>query len=57
MRIEDTLTGRAKIWGLLLIALVLAQIAASLFISRGTALTIASDLIQGTLLLIATAAF
>ena len=57
MRIEDSLTGRAKTWGLLLIVLVLAQIAASLFISRGTALTIASDLIQGTLLLIATAAF
>jgi signal transduction histidine kinase len=57
MRIEDSLTGRAKTWGLLLIALVLAQIAASLFMSRGTALTIASDLIQGTLLLIATAAF
>ena len=49
MRIEDSLTGRAKTWGLLLIALVLAQIAASLFIPRGTALTIASDLIQGTL--------
>ncbi len=46
-----------KLWISLLIALVLAQTAASLLMSRGEALTIASDLIQGTLLLVATAAF
>jgi signal transduction histidine kinase len=46
-----------KLWVALLVALVLAQIAASLFMPRGDALTIASDLIQGTLLLVATAAF
>ncbi len=38
-------------------ALVLAQTAASVLMPRGDALTIASDLIQGTLLLVATAAF
>src|SRR5258708_38155790 len=38
-------------------ALVLAQTAASLLMSRGSALTIASDLIQGSLLAVATAAF
>ena len=37
--------------------LVLAQTAASLLMSRGTTLTIASDLIQGALLLVATVAF
>lgn len=41
----------------LLIALVLAQIAMSLLMPRGDALTIASDLIQGTLLLVATVGF
>ena len=41
----------------LLLLLTLAQVAASLFMHRGAALTIASDLIYGTLLLIATAAF
>ncbi len=51
------MAARTKIWVTLLIALVLAQMAASLLMSRGTALTIASDLIQGTLLLVATAAF
>jgi signal transduction histidine kinase len=50
----DTLT---KVWVYVLVALVLAQTAASLLLSRGSALTIASDLIQGTLLLVATAAF
>ena len=46
-----------KLWLSLLIALVLAQTAASLLMPRGDALTIASDLIQGGLLLVATAAF
>jgi len=41
----------------LLAALVLAQIAASVFMQRGQALTIVSDLIGGSLLLAATAAF
>ncbi len=41
----------------MLIALVLAQTAASLLMPRGEALTIASDLIQGALLLVVTAAF
>jgi nitrogen-specific signal transduction histidine kinase len=40
-----------------LIALVLAQTAASLVMPRGESLTIASDLIQGCLLLVATAAY
>ena len=46
-----------KLWVSLLVALVLAQTAASLLMPRGAALTIASDLIQGALLLAATAAF
>ncbi len=46
-----------KLWVSVLIALVLAQTAASVLMPRGDALTIASDLIQGTLLLVATAAF
>ncbi len=46
-----------KLWVAVLIALVLAQAAASKLMPRGDALTIASDLIQGTLLLVATAAF
>ncbi|MGA2979122.1 MAG: histidine kinase dimerization/phospho-acceptor domain-containing protein [Terriglobales bacterium] len=46
-----------KLWVSLLIALVLAQTAASLLMPRGAALTIASDLIQGALLLVAAAAF
>ncbi|MFY9844505.1 MAG: histidine kinase dimerization/phospho-acceptor domain-containing protein [Terriglobales bacterium] len=48
---------RTKIWVSLLVALVVAQTAASLLMPRGDALTIASDLIQGSLLLVATAAF
>ena len=48
---------RTKIWMSLLVGLVLAQIATSLFMRRGDALTIASDLIQGWLLLVATAAY
>ena len=46
-----------KFWLSLLVALVLAQTAASLLMSRGDALTIASDLIGGSLLLVATAAY
>jgi signal transduction histidine kinase len=48
---------RTKVWVSSLIALVVAQTAASLLMSRGDALTVASDLIQGCLLLVATAAF
>lgn len=51
------MAARTKFWICLLIAPVLAQTVASLVMSRGAALTIASDLIQGTLLLVATAAF
>jgi len=51
------LAARTKLWVSTLVALVLAQTAASLLMPRGDALTIASDLIQGTLLLVATAAF
>jgi nitrogen-specific signal transduction histidine kinase len=47
----------AKVWWGTLIALVLAQVAASVLMPIGDALTITSDLIQGTLLLVATAAF
>src|SRR5271166_4452876 len=48
---------RTKIWVSLLVALVVAQTAASLLMPRGDALTIASDLIYGSLLLVAAAAF
>jgi len=51
------LGARTKVWVSLLTALVLAQTAASLLMPRGEALTIASDLIQGSLLLVATGAF
>jgi hypothetical protein len=51
------LAARTKLWVSLLIALVVAQIAMSVLMPRGAALTIASDLIQGSLLLVATAAF
>ena len=51
------MTALTKLWVALLVALVLAQTAASLLMPRGAALTIASDLIQGSLLLVATAAF
>ncbi|HXB99813.1 MAG TPA: histidine kinase dimerization/phospho-acceptor domain-containing protein [Terriglobales bacterium] len=47
----------SKVWTSLLVALVLAQTAASLLIPRGAGLTITSDLIQGALLLVATTAF
>ncbi|MFZ0479438.1 MAG: histidine kinase dimerization/phospho-acceptor domain-containing protein [Terriglobales bacterium] len=44
-------------WKLLLVSLTLTQLAASLLLHRGEALTIVSDLIQGALLLIAAASF
>lgn len=47
---------RVQLW-IALVALTAAQLAASLFMPRGTALTISSDLIQGLLLLVATLAF
>ncbi len=47
----------SKVWISLLVALVLAQTAASLLIPRSATLTIASDLIQGTLLLVTALAF
>ncbi|HEY6302270.1 MAG TPA: histidine kinase dimerization/phospho-acceptor domain-containing protein [Terriglobales bacterium] len=53
----SALAVRTKVWMSLLVGLVLAQIAASLLMQRGDALTIASDLIQGWLLLVATAAY
>ncbi len=51
------LGGRTKILVYLLVTLVLAQVAVALVMSRGTALTIANDLIQGSLLIVATASF
>jgi hypothetical protein len=48
---------RTKIWVGLLLGLVFAQTAASLFMGRGQALIIANDLIQACLLLVATATF
>ena len=54
MSVLNTIT---KLWLALLVTLVLAQTAASLLMSRGATLTIASDLIQGSLLLVATVAF
>jgi signal transduction histidine kinase len=50
------LSRRNQFW-IALIGLATAQVGASLFMHRGEALTIASDLIQGLLLLVATAAF
>jgi signal transduction histidine kinase len=46
-----------RYWKSLLISLALGQVAASLLMPRGDVLTIISDLIQGALLLMATAAF
>ena len=46
-----------KLWVTVLIALVLAQTAAAVLMPRGYALTAANDLIQGALLLVATAVF
>jgi nitrogen-specific signal transduction histidine kinase len=54
---QFALAARTKIWVSMLIALVVAQIAMSLLMHRGAALTIASDLVQGSLLLVATTAF
>ena len=51
------MAARTKLWIALLVGLVLAQIGASLLMRRGDALMIASDLIQGGLLLVATAAY
>lgn len=51
------MSGRDKIWTLVLLALVSAQLLISVLMQRGTTLTICSDLFQGTLLLLATAAF
>jgi signal transduction histidine kinase len=51
------LAERNRFWIIVLSSLVLAQVAASLLMRRGETLTVASDLIQGTLLLVATAAF
>lgn len=48
---------RIKLCTCLLAGLVLAQIAVSLRMPKGDALTVTSDLIQGTLLLVATIAF
>ena len=48
---------RVKLWSCLLAGLVLAQFAVSLRMPRVETLTVASDLIQGALLLAATAAF
>ena len=51
------MTTRDKLWIVLLASLVLGQTAVSLVVPRGNTLAIASDLIQGSLLLLATAAF
>ncbi len=51
------LSFRTKLLSLLLAALVLAQIALSLLLSRGDTLTITSDLLQGALLLVALISF
>jgi His Kinase A (phospho-acceptor) domain len=51
------LSSRDKLWTVVLLALVSAQLLISLLMRRGTALTISSDLLYGTLLLLATAAF
>jgi len=51
------LARRNQFWILSLVSLVLAQVAASLFMARGQTLTITNDLIQSTLLVAATLAF
>jgi nitrogen-specific signal transduction histidine kinase len=51
------LTARYRVWAGLLLALVAAQVAASVVMPFGNALTVANDLIQGALLLVVTAAF
>ena len=54
---EPCLSSRVKLWSLLLVLLVLAQLGVSLLMQRGESLTIASDLIQTCLLVAATLAF
>ena len=49
--------GRNQFWISVRVSLTLAQVAASLCLHRGEVLTIVSDLIQGTLLQVATASF
>ena len=51
------LARRSQFWIVLVLALVLAQTAASLLLRQGPTLTIASDMIYGTLLLLATVAY
>jgi signal transduction histidine kinase len=51
------LAALTKLWISLLVVLVLAQVAVSLFMSRGGALMVVTDLIQGALMLVATLAF
>ena len=51
------MAARNRYWKSLLISLALGQVAASLLVPSGETLTVISDLIQGALLLIATAAF
>jgi His Kinase A (phospho-acceptor) domain len=53
----SVLAARTKVWVCLIVTLVLAQTVASLLIPKGDALMITSDIIQGLLLLVATAAF
>ena len=51
------MSARDKIWTLVLVGLVAAQLLMSLFMQRGTALTVSSDLLYGTLLFLSIAAF
>ena len=46
------MAGRKKFWASMLIALPLAQVAASFLMKRGTPLTIVSDVVQGLLLVV-----
>jgi signal transduction histidine kinase len=57
MRSSLPLAKQTKIWVSVLSGLMVAQILASLLMSRGPVLTNTSDIIQGLLLLVATAAF
>jgi signal transduction histidine kinase len=51
------LAALTKVWISLLAVLVLAQVAVSLFMSRGGSLIVVTDIIQGALMLVATLAF
>lgn len=51
------MSGRDKIWTFVLVGLVAAQLLISVFMQRGMTLTISSDLLYGSLLLLGTAAF